>query len=243
MTVSHLNCCPVFGVHFSTSFIWVKSIAGLGDCSVVKAGRCWYFCSGELGGLLALSFEAILKVIGQFSVLCDEGHDKTCAHLHQVHDVVIGHLRCHDGPDLCSFATGGVWIYWRRAIRVGGLNNQALNRKSPLGLQPQRRSALAAKHPQPAKEKRHQNLQLTLTYPQPLEQGFKLQLVGSTSDEKRGSTLDGNQQLSRVGARRSGACLCTHQCTESEYGQASRNRTGTLPALQLGESAATFVTQ
>ena len=64
-----------------------------------------------LGGLFALTFEAILKVVSKFGVLCNQGHYKSCAHLHQVHYVVVGHLRCHDGADLCCFTTGGIRIY------------------------------------------------------------------------------------------------------------------------------------
>ena len=60
----------------------------------------------DLGRLFTLSFEAILKVIRQVGALCNQGHDKTRAHLHQIHDVVVGHLRRHDGFDLCGFRTG-----------------------------------------------------------------------------------------------------------------------------------------
>ena len=47
-----------------------------------------------------MGFEALLKVIGKFVVLNDQGHDHSGAHLDQVHDVVVGHLRRHDGFDL-----------------------------------------------------------------------------------------------------------------------------------------------
>ena len=50
-----------------------------------------------------MDFEAFLKVIGEILALYYQGHDQSHPHLDQVHDVVIGHVRCHDGFDLGGF--------------------------------------------------------------------------------------------------------------------------------------------
>ena len=44
-----------------------------------------------------MAFEALLKVISEILALYHQGHDQSHAYLDQVHDVVIGHVRCHDG--------------------------------------------------------------------------------------------------------------------------------------------------
>ena len=50
-----------------------------------------------------MAFEAFLKVISEILALYHQGHDHSHAHLDQVHDVVIRHMRRHDGFDLGSF--------------------------------------------------------------------------------------------------------------------------------------------